>query len=698
MKILFLAISFYLFTGLLQINYVKAQSGQWIWIKGDSSTNQAGVFGTMGVPDSLNTPPALYGPADWKDKQGNFWFFGGTGSTSPLSAMWKYDPSVNQWTWVLGSQSCCAAGVYGTKGVPSVNNYPGARGYGCATWVDSSGNFWLFGGFGTNGMMNDLWRFNPSTYEWTWMKGSDISLQPGVYGTQGVADSANTPGAREETTANWADNQNNLWMYGGIIAPDDLWKYDILNNEWTWVKGSSSGSIAPVYGTKGIPSITNTPGSRYIYAKWKDAQDNFWLFGGYTLAASGARNDLWRYAPASNEWTWMNGPNTGNDGGIYTNYCSPDSLSRPRARFENRAVWTDENGKFWMMGGFLDFLINTVNDMWYYTPSTDEWTWVSGNTNQNYTGFYGTQGISNPFNDPSSRGGAVSWIDDECHLWLFGGWSNSSFARKNDVWKFIPGDSCGACISLVTALNASDTSVCEKFCIDFNDQSTNNPTSWQWIFPGGTPASSNDQNPAGICYATPGIYDVTLITANANGSDTLTLSNYITVNPTPAFPSITQVGYTLTSSFATSYQWQFNSYDIPGATNQSYTVLQSGLYTVVISDSNGCINSVSKEVIITGIDDVADNIPVSIYPNPSAGVFIVELMQEKSGDEVLLHVMNLLGQTVFSSVEKLSTAEWKKEINLSKLESGIYYIEIKTGDAAANTYLLRIKQKILIVK
>src|SRR6185295_14487631 len=115
-----------------------------------------------------------------------------------------------------------------------------------------------------------------------------------------------------------------------------------------------------------------------------------------------------------------------------------------------------------------------------------------------------------------------------------------------------------------------------------------------------------------------GFFDVTLITTNANGSDTLTLNNYITVYPTPPFPTITQVDYTLTSSPANSYQWQFNSYNIPGATNQSYTVLQTGFYTVMVGDSNGCVNSATTYVLISGVDEV-DNAGISIYPNPSSG-------------------------------------------------------------------------------
>ncbi|MEP7170760.1 MAG: hypothetical protein ABI855_15435, partial [Bacteroidota bacterium] len=77
-----------------------SQAGEWVWIKGDSVPNQAGSYGVQGVPGPTNNPPSLYEPCEWTDLNGNFWLFGGLDKVQNGNAdLWKYDPTVNEWTW-----------------------------------------------------------------------------------------------------------------------------------------------------------------------------------------------------------------------------------------------------------------------------------------------------------------------------------------------------------------------------------------------------------------------------------------------------------------------------------------------------------------------------------------------------------------------------------------------------------------------
>jgi PKD repeat protein len=100
----------------------------------------------------------------------------------------------------------------------------------------------------------------------------------------------------------------------------------------------------------------------------------------------------------------------------------------------------------------------------------------------------------------------------------------------------------------VANFSANDTTIYEGGNVTFTDTSTNNPTSWTWTFTGGTPSSSTAQNPT-ITYNTAGAYTVSLIATNAEGSDTETKTNYITVStaPTTGEVGITSV-YSSTST------------------------------------------------------------------------------------------------------------------------------------------------------
>lgn len=81
----------------------------------------------------------------------------------------------------------------------------------------------------------------------------------------------------------------------------------------------------------------------------------------------------------------------------------------------------------------------------------------------------------------------------------------------------------------IAQFNASTTEITQGFAVSFSDTSDNYPTSWSWTFEGGSPASSEAQNPS-VTYNTPGTYSVTLVATNGAGSDTETKTAYIKVN------------------------------------------------------------------------------------------------------------------------------------------------------------------------
>ena len=634
-----------------------------------------GVYGTQGIPSVNNHPPGAYEYVDWKDLQGNFWIYG-AGYPS-MNDLWKYNPVTNEWTWVKGSQTAGQNPVYGILGVPDPANTPGERSFGSITWVDSSGRLWLFGGLFSR---NDLWRYDIGTNEWTWINGPNTLNAPGVHGILGVPATTNVPGARREGCSAWTDSLNYLWLFGGYGYDDasifgqlnDLMKYNISTNEWTWMSGSNFANDPGNYGVKGIPSPANMPAARFSHTKWKDKDGNFWIFGG---GYPSQFNDVWKYDPAANVWTWMAGTDLVGNTGSYLGYCMHDTLNFPMCRYEQRSSATDNCGRFWLFGGFTNPIQSTLNDLWIFDPQDLKWNWLSGAGTPNQGGNYGSLGVSSPLNMPPSRAGGDAWWGDDKRFYMFGGLPALGTLCYGDLWVFTPDTNCVAqCPTALTAAFTAPNHICPGTCTSFINASVG-ATSYLWAFTGATPNTSTDVNPANICYANPGSYDVQLVAYNANGSDTLLLSNYITVYPSPPPQGITQSGDTLFAiAGSASYQWYFNGNIISGATDYFYVATTSGDYNVVATDVNGCEVEAAIFSVLASAQSLVNG-HWSLYPNPVSDKLTIHKSQVTSETAVEISVYNVLGEKIHVAVD---CRLWTVDCRL--LSPGLYYLEITCSE------------------
>lgn len=426
----------------------------WTWESGSNIANPTGVYGPLGSPSQGYFPGGRESAVSWTDANGDFWLFGGLGTSGLLNDLWKFDAN-KQWTWVSGNNVVNQMGVYSvTSG--TATTMPGAR-RGAVSWIDQGNNLWFFGGFGIDsvgaqGDLNDLWKFD-SNKQWTWVSGTNIVNQMGVYSvTSGTATSM--PGAREGAVS-WIDNKGNLWLFGGKgydstgIQPgdlNDLWKFDPTTGNWTWVNGynviNQRGS-----GALGVTASTNIPGARHLASSWIDVGGNLWLFGGNGFAVDGTYgdlNDLWKFDSANSNWTWVNGNISDKQTGVYSLTTGvASSTNSPGAR-ESAVSWVDGSSNLWLFGGYgLDSstTLGYLNDLWKFNGT--DWVWMSGGNIENQKGIYGSLGIVSIGNIPGARHLAVSWIDKGGNLWLFGGVGVDStgtlpYGDLNDLWRYQP--------------------------------------------------------------------------------------------------------------------------------------------------------------------------------------------------------------------------------------------------------------------
>jgi len=230
------------------------------------------------------------------------------------------------------------------------------------------------------------------------------------------------------------------------------------------------------------------------------------------------------------------------------------------------------------------------------------------------------------------------------------------------------------------ALFTSPNHICPGTCTNFTNISQNG-VSYLWMFPGANPSQSTDINPTSICYNSPGQYTVTLIATNQNGSDTLTLQNYITVYPQPSPQSIMQSGDTLFAlAGASSYQWYYNGNIIPGATDYFYVALSTGDYNVVATDNNGCeVEAVINDVIADIDQLVVGNMQLAIFPNPVTESLTVNRSTLIGTADVEISVYNILGEKIITNLPEAS-GQGPIEIDCQFFTEGLYYLEIISGE------------------
>ena len=359
------------------------------------------------------------------------------------------------WKWIGGSNQ-----------VNLPNNYqestalPSGRDVS-VSWIDSAGNLWLFGGqgYGQNssesGLLNDLWKYNPTTKQWQLIGGQSSINTAGVYGSKGVAAANNYPGGRIGAVS-WTDSAGNLWMFGGFGyasnaqipgALNDLWQFNPTTNQWTWMSGQDIIDSSGIYTVKDIADSLSHPGARLGSIGWIDSTGDLWLFGGAnSLSTLNDYNDLWKYNPTSNQWTWISGESTLDSNGFYGIQGVPNLRNEPSARLDS-VSWLDESGNLWLFGGSGQDGVNTpligqLNDLWRYNPTTHLWTWMSGANTSNKYGVYGKQGISSPNSIPGSRmhRNPFAWVDASGTFWMFGGdgYGADSQGILNDLWSYNP--------------------------------------------------------------------------------------------------------------------------------------------------------------------------------------------------------------------------------------------------------------------
>ena len=204
-------------------------------------------------------------------------------------------------------------------------------------------------------------------------------------------------------------------------------------------------------------------------------------------------------------------------------------------------------------------------------------------------------------------------------------WQNSamdpcagfSYGETEDYTVNITGD------VLQAGFYAEETWICYGIEVQYHDNSTGDVTSWDWEFPGGSPASSSEQNPT-VTYNSPGTYGVTLTVSNGTNQSTETMPEYMMVLDDPAVPDVPSgetemcqdapdCDYYTNPGNCTDWYWEI---DPPSAG----TILQNGPAITVdwSPEYAGEVQIMVAGINVCGQSSVSTPIDIMIDPMPEA--------------------------------------------------------------------------------
>ena len=494
---------------------------------------------------------------------------------------------------------------------------------------------------------------------------------------------------------------------------ETVYQWDI-NNEGS-IDGATLGNFTYTFPGAGTYSVKLTTINGVAAAHQSSVIKNVIVLGmpaTSTITASGTTTfcqggSVTLTASANSSYLWSTGSTSQNivvnAQGSYSvtniNSCG-SATSSPIAVTVNpspTAVITPSGATTFCQGGSVTLTANSLHSYLWSNNVTTQSIVVSAsgsysvtNTNSCGTATSSTTAVTvNPLPTASTisasgattfcQGGSVTLTasNNASYLWSNGATAQSIPVTAPGVYSVTHTNPCGSATSSATTVTVNplptvtcappSSIICAGDSVSLTAAGAN---AYYWTPPTGLSASTGANVSASPSLTT--VY--TLIGVSALGCANTT-ADTVNINQSPATPTITQNGNTLTSSATSGNQWYLNGIVITGATSQNYFFTQSGNYTVMTTNNNGCSSSQSNPVNIvsTGIVSSDDNNPIKIYPNPISAELIIEADRNKTTIENF-EIINSVGQVVFKG--KLLE---KTIINTVNFAPGIYLIKLEMG-------------------
>ncbi len=264
-------------------------------------------------------------------------------------------------------------------------------------------------------------------------------------------------------------------------------------------------------------------------------------------------------------------------------------------------------------------------------------------------------------------------------------------ADGDSIWA-TPGTACQ--VTLMANFSADTTVVLVGNTVQFTDETTGNPTSWDWTFEGGDPVTYSGQTPPPVAYNNAGRWDVTLVVNDGVNTDSITKEEFIWSGVAPeitdfvADETTVLVGnYTnftsTTVGDSLNFAWTFEGGTPETSSDENpqeiyYLIPADSLYdvTLIVDNMFGSDTLVKTDYIHTIPEGIGENglNSIIVYPNPAHNTLNIT---NPNGTELRVNMLDILGKTVISE----QSSSLKLTLNVANLDKGIYFVKITDVDS-----------------
>lgn len=243
-------------------------------------------------------------------------------------------------------------------------------------------------------------------------------------------------------------------------------------------------------------------------------------------------------------------------------------------------------------------------------------------------------------------------------------------------------------VSATAAFN-SNISACTGVGLNLSNQTGGFPApTYSWSCAGGVFSPDSNAVSPSVQFSTPGIYVVTL--SAYNGTLSVTSKTINVTSPALSISATTQsfcAGKTVTleaDGSADTFTWQPGN-SVGYATN--YTPLQTRTYTCFATEASGCTATATISLVVfncTGGNQLtAVQKAFSIFPNPAKESISVNYSSDQNSN-VQIEIIDALGKVVLSQIVNFSKAKQNHSLNISQLNSGVYFVKVQAGGERAD--------------